>query len=59
MSKCTAGSSWRRHSMCRYARKSVVADRCMHYRIDLEGHCDCASAQMDNRPGGCRLENSD
>ena len=45
--------------MCRYARKSVVADRCMHYRTDLEGHCDCAGAQMDNRPDSCRMADDD
>ncbi len=56
MSKCTAGEDWKSHYLCRYARKSAVGDRCMYYRIDLEGHCDCASAQMENCIDRCRLD---
>ena len=30
---------------CKFYAKSSVANRCMHYRRDINRHCDCIEAQ--------------
>jgi len=45
MSRCSAGSIWRDQKKCKYANKSTVRDRCMHYIEPLAGHCDSVDAQ--------------
>ena len=47
MAKCTAGVSWKDQSLCKYSNKSSIAERCMHYRENIGGHCDCVPAQKD------------
>jgi hypothetical protein len=45
MSRCSAGLIWREQKRCKYAIKSTVSDRCMHYVKSLNGHCDSVNAQ--------------
>lgn len=45
MSRCTAGLIWQEHRKCKYAVKSTLSDRCMHYIESIYGHCDNVNAQ--------------
>ena len=45
MSRCSAGLIWREQKRCKYAVKSTVSDRCMHYIRSLNDHCDSVDAQ--------------
>ncbi|MDJ0819131.1 MAG: hypothetical protein QNJ58_23170 [Desulfobacterales bacterium] len=45
MSRCSAGLIWQDQRRCKYAIKSTVSDRCMHYITSLNGHCDSVDAQ--------------
>jgi hypothetical protein len=49
MSVCTAGSRWEDQKCCKFYQKASVANRCMHYREMLGGHCDCVAAQKEIR----------
>jgi len=49
MSRCSAGALWEDQKRCRFSKKSSVSDRCMHYIIGLDGHCDCVDAQREIR----------
>lgn len=33
---------------CKFHAKSSVSSRCMHYRRDINRHCDCIEAQKDS-----------
>ena len=35
--------------ICKYAEKSTVSNRCMHFIEAIGGHCDCAAAQRELR----------
>ena len=45
MSRCSAGLIWHEQKKCKYAIKSSVGDRCMHYIESIYGHCDSVDAQ--------------
>ena len=45
MSRCSAGLIWQEQKKCKYAIKSSVNDRCMHYIESINGHCDSVYAQ--------------
>ena len=45
MSRCSAGLIWPEQKKCKYAVKSTVSDKCMHYIESLDGHCDSVYAQ--------------
>ena len=45
MSRCSAGLIWQEQQKCKYAIKSTVSDRCMHYVESIYGHCDSVDAQ--------------
>jgi len=45
MSRCSAGLIWQEQKKCKYAIKSTVSDRCMHYIEPIYGHCDSVDAQ--------------
>ncbi len=47
MSRCSAGLIWQEQKRCKFAKKSTVSDRCMHYIESIDGHCDCVEAQRD------------
>ncbi len=47
MSRCSAGLIWQEQKKCRYAIKSTVSDRCMHYIESINGHCDSVDAQRE------------
>lgn len=47
MSRCAAGDSWAKQRLCRFARKSSIGERCMYYRSNFGGHCDCVGAQRE------------
>jgi len=47
MSRCTAGGRWTQQKLCRFARKSSIGERCMYYRSNFGGHCDCVGAQRE------------
>jgi len=47
MSHCGAGSFWQEQKKCKFARKSTVSDRCMHFIESIGGHCDCVEAQRE------------
>ena len=47
MAHCTARSSWKEQTMCKYYRKATTANRCMYYYESLGGHCDCVEAQKN------------
>ena len=49
MSRCSAGSVWNAQKRCKYAEKSTVSNRCMHFIEAIDGHCDCAEAQRELR----------
>jgi hypothetical protein len=45
MSRCSAGLIWQEQKKCKYAIKSTVSDRCMHYIGSIYSHCDSVAAQ--------------
>ena len=47
MSRCSAGLIWQEQNKCKFARKSTVGDRCMHYIESIYGHCDSVEAQRE------------
>jgi hypothetical protein len=49
MSRCSAGTIWNEQKRCKYAEKSTVRNRCMHFIEAIDGHCDCAAAQRELR----------
>jgi len=49
MSRCSAGTVWNDQNRCKFAEKSTVSDRCMHYIEAIGGHCDCEQAQRELR----------
>ena len=49
MSRCSAGTVWNEQKKCKYAEKSTVSNRCMHYIEAIDGHCDCEEAQRELR----------
>ena len=49
MSRCSAGTVWNDQKICKYAEKSTVSNRCMHFIEAIGGHCDCAEAQRELR----------
>jgi len=48
MSRCSAGAVWENQKKCRFSKKSTSGDRCMHYIIALDGHCDSVDAQRED-----------
>jgi hypothetical protein len=51
MSRCSAGTTWDEQRRCKFAEKSTVSNRCMHYIEAIDGHCDCEEAQRELRYG--------
>ncbi len=49
MSRCSAGRVWNDQKRCKYAEKSTVRNRCMHFVEAIGGHCDCVEAQRELR----------
>jgi hypothetical protein len=49
MSHCGAGAAWDEQKKCKYAEKSSVRNRCMHFIEAIGGHCDCVEAQKELR----------
>lgn len=49
MSRCSAGTVWNTQKRCKYAEKSTVSNRCMHFIEAIDGHCDCVEAQRELR----------
>ena len=49
MSRCSAGSTWQKQERCKFAKRSTVRNRCMHYIKSIDGHCDCVEAQRELR----------
>lgn len=49
MSRCSAGKVWNDQNKCKFAEKSTVSNRCMHYIEAIGGHCDCEQAQRELR----------
>ena len=49
MSRCSAGTAWNAQKRCKFAEKSTVSNRCMHFIEAIGGHCDCAEAQRELR----------
>ena len=49
MSRCSAGTVWTTQKRCKYAEKSTVSNRCMHFIEAIDGHCDCVEAQRELR----------
>ncbi|MGB7919394.1 MAG: hypothetical protein WCF40_04995 [Desulfobacterales bacterium] len=47
MFRCSAGSAWEEQKYCKFSRKSSGGGRCMHFRRNIGGHCDCVPAQKD------------
>jgi hypothetical protein len=47
MSRCSAGTVWEDQRRCKFAEKSTVSNRCMHFIEAIDGHCDCVEAQME------------
>ena len=47
MSRCSAGLIWQDQKKCKFARKSTVGERCMHYIESIYGHCDSVEAQRE------------
>jgi len=50
MSRCSAGLIWQEQKKCKYAIKSTVSNRCMHYIESIYGHCDSVDAQRGFSP---------
>jgi hypothetical protein len=49
MSRCSAGLIWQDQKKCKFAKKSSVSNRCMHYIEPINGHCDSVEAQSELR----------
>jgi len=49
MSRCSAGLTWHDQKKCKFAKKSSVSNRCMHYIEPINGHCDSVEAQRELR----------
>jgi hypothetical protein len=49
MSHCSAGTVWDEQKRCKYAEKSSISYRCMHFIEAIDGHCDCVAAQRELR----------
>jgi len=49
MSRCSAGLIWHDQKKCKFAKKSSVSNRCMHYIEPINGHCDNVEAQRELR----------
>ena len=49
MSRCSAGLIWHDQKKCKFAKKSSVSNRCMHYIEPINGHCDSVEAQRELR----------
>ena len=49
MSRCGAGTVWNDQRRCKFAEKSTVSNRCMHFIEAIDGHCDCEQAQRELR----------
>jgi hypothetical protein len=49
MSRCSAGVVWDDQKRCKFAEKSTVSNRCMHFIEAIDGHCDCLEAQQELR----------
>lgn len=47
MSRCSAGTIWNDQKKCKFAEKSTVSNRCMHYIEAIGGHCDSEQAQRE------------
>lgn len=47
MSRCSAGSTWLEQKKCKFAKRSTIRHRCMHYIESINGHCDCVEAQRE------------
>lgn len=47
MSRCGAGPSIIDQHACKFFRKSSAGERCMHYCVSIDGHCDCVPAQVE------------
>ena len=47
MSRCSAGTVWNDQKRCKFAEKSTVSNRCMHFIEAIDGHCDCVEAQRE------------
>jgi hypothetical protein len=47
MSRCSAGLIWQEQKKCKFANKSTVSERCMHYIESIYGHCDSVEAQRE------------
>ena len=46
-STCGSGDAWTGHRLCKFARKSEFANKCMHYIESRDRHCDCLDAQKE------------
>jgi hypothetical protein len=47
MAKCGAGPLVVNQRACRFFRMSSAGNRCMHYCVALDGHCDSIDAQQE------------
>jgi hypothetical protein len=47
LSKCGARRSWAEQRHCKFAVKSDFANKCMHFNVYMDGHCDSIEAQKD------------
>ena len=47
MSRCSAGVEWEKQKKCKFSKKSSISERCMHYIVSLDGHCDSVDAQRE------------
>jgi hypothetical protein len=52
MSRCGAGPCLIDQQACKFFKKSSAADRCMHFCVALDGHCDCVEAQEEMKRRG-------
>jgi hypothetical protein len=52
MSRCGAGPCVIDQHACKFFRKSSAGDRCMHYCVSIDGHCDCVVAQDELKRSG-------
>ncbi len=49
MSRCSAGTVWNDQKRCKFAEKSTISNRCIHFIEAIDGHCDCVEAQRELR----------
>jgi hypothetical protein len=52
MSKCGAGPLLITQKACRFFKMSSAGNRCMHYCVALDGHCDSIDAQQEMKNRG-------